>query len=160
MTSNNDYYLTPPPKKRPNEEEWAVREKAEQAVQTALFPKATAMGGDLGIEGLPKEWTAAAGLAAISDALEGYGSAQDIALWGVALTDLLLHKNARYGNSALDPISVFAKGLDARTRLEVRMDDKISRIQRGDGTSDGESPHLDLAGYLILWLICRWQDGK
>jgi len=62
--------------------------------------------------------------------------------------ELLLKKNAAYGNSAGDPVRIFSN-LDAIEQIHVRIDDKLSRIARGKeyGAEDTE---LDLIGYLIL----------
>lgn len=65
---------------------------------------------------------------------------------------LLLEKNISYGNSALDPISVFAKDVDPGKQLDIKIDDKISRIKRGV-EFPGDDTILDLAGYLVLKLI-------
>ena len=52
---------------------------------------------------------------------------------------LLLKKNAAYGDSALNPVMVFAgSDIDPITRMGVRMDDKLSRLARGN--PDGEDP--------------------
>lgn len=59
----------------------------------------------------------------------------------------LLHKNDSYGNSALDPIRIFSKA-PATEMLDVRIDDKISRLMRGHAA--GEDVEKDLLGYLIL----------
>lgn len=63
------------------------------------------------------------------------------------IADILLDKNAAYGNSVFDPLRIFSKGdwLDA---VHVRIDDKLSRLARG--TASGEDVELDLIGYLIL----------
>lgn len=91
---------------------------------------------------------------ALRKALEGeYGlSAQRIAETGLGIIELLLQKNAAYGDSARNPVECFAKGIDTRTRMGVRMDDKISRLMRGDNSTFNEDAVTDLAGYLILLL--------
>lgn len=61
--------------------------------------------------------------------------------------DMLVAKNASYGNSALDPIRVFSKA-DAAEQIRVRIDDKLSRLMRGHEIS--EDTVADLIGYLIL----------
>lgn len=71
------------------------------------------------------------------------------------LAELLLEKNRKYGNSALDPIRVFAKS-DTLEQIRVRMDDKINRIKNGQADED-EDVYKDLAGYLILYMVAR--DG-
>lgn len=112
-------------------------------------------------EGLPDYWSPSQGVSAISQALQGDdGSQKQIAEVGVALTNLLLLKNQRYGDSALSPIAVFAQGLTPRERMAVRMDDKLNRLKNGLGTEggDGEHPGIDLAGYLVLDIIAEWAD--
>lgn len=93
-------------------------------------------------------------LETLSKALNGdFGpSQQAIARTGLDLILLLLEKNRSYGDSARQPLACFAKGIDTRTRMAVRMDDKISRLMRGDNTTFNEDAAKDLAGYLILFL--------
>lgn len=69
--------------------------------------------------------------------------------------DLLAEKNAKYGNSASDPMRIFSKA-GAVEQLYVRIDDKLSRIGRGAGL-DGpdEDTLLDLVGYLVLLAALR-----
>lgn len=64
------------------------------------------------------------------------------------IKNILLEKNESYGNSAEDPVRIFSKA-DPIEQLNVRIDDKLSRIMRGKefGTEDTE---LDLVGYFIL----------
>ena len=71
-----------------------------------------------------------------------------------ALKAMLIAKNKQYGSSAFNPIGVFAAP-DAQTQIEVRIDDKLKRIQnmRGRVVTDGEDTVLDLIGYLVLWRI-------
>lgn len=64
-----------------------------------------------------------------------------------ALCQFLWRKNDAYGNSALEPIRCFSKA-DTIEQLNVRADDKLSRIMRGEPA--GEDPELDLMGYLLL----------
>ena len=45
--------------------------------------------------------------------------------------ELLLYKNSKYGNSAIDPIRVFSKS-DNTEQLLVRIDDKLNRIKHGE----------------------------
>jgi hypothetical protein len=69
----------------------------------------------------------------------------------VDIGTLLLNKNIAYGNSALEPIRIFSKA-DAGEQLDVRIDDKLSRIMRGEAYKD-ENDIVDLVGYLVLKLI-------
>jgi len=68
------------------------------------------------------------------------------------LKSMLLAKNAAYGNSALDPVRVFSKA-DPLEQINVRLDDKLSRISRG--ASAGEDPEWDIAGYLVLKQVAK-----
>jgi hypothetical protein len=84
--------------------------------------------------------------------------------------EMLLGKNAAYGNSALDPLRVFSAS-DAEEQIRVRIDDKLSRLARCRGKTppsvdaffegmrmllnarnmrDREDTVMDLIGYLIL----------
>lgn len=67
------------------------------------------------------------------------------------VADMLVEKNKSYGNSALEPINCFYKG-DAGTSIKVRIDDKLSRIMRGN-EYQGDDTILDLMGYLVLLLV-------
>lgn len=69
---------------------------------------------------------------------------------------LLTEKNRAYGNSALEPVSIFSK-LPAEERLYCRIDDKLNRLMRGHEYQD-EDTVLDLTGYLILLLMLRKQN--
>ena len=67
--------------------------------------------------------------------------------------DLLLRKNKQYGNSALEPMGIFAKG-SAEELIRVRIDDKLNRLLQGDDSIEtDEDIILDLIGYLVLLLI-------
>lgn len=74
-----------------------------------------------------------------------------------AVRDLLLAKNREYGNSALEPINVFS-GLDAAAQIDVRIDDKLKRLQtirQLDEVRVHEDTEMDLIGYLILKRVAR-----
>jgi hypothetical protein len=66
---------------------------------------------------------------------------------------MLLDKSAAYGNSALDPVRIFAR-TDAVEQLKVRIDDKLSRLARGSGQI-AEDTTSDLIGYLVLLRIAE-----
>lgn len=70
-----------------------------------------------------------------------------------ALAELLERKNIQYGNSALEPVRIFSTA-DAVEQLRVRIDDKLSRLQRGL-TDAQEDTELDLLGYLVLLRIAE-----
>lgn len=68
------------------------------------------------------------------------------------IADMLISKNTAYGNSALHPLRVFSKA-STEEQILVRIDDKLSRLQRGQAA--GEDVVADLIGYLILLRIAR-----
>ena len=67
----------------------------------------------------------------------------------IEIKDLLISKNQKYGNSALEPLGVFSK-LSAEEGLLVRIDDKLKRIKNGSLEKDDEDVVNDLIGYLVL----------
>ena len=68
------------------------------------------------------------------------------------LADFLVEKNRAYGNSAAEPTAIFAKRLDRLAQIDVRIDDKLSRLQKG-AEYPGDDTVKDLAGYLILRMV-------
>jgi len=64
------------------------------------------------------------------------------------LAELLISKNKKYGNSALEPIRIFSSSTN-KEQLLVRIDDKLSRI-KNQNIEDDEDVLEDLLGYLIL----------
>ncbi len=70
---------------------------------------------------------------------------------------MLITKNKSYGDSALNPVRIFAT-TDNVEQLHVRIDDKLSRITRG-GAFIGDNDIDDLIGYLILLKIARELNG-
>lgn len=69
------------------------------------------------------------------------------------IKQLLLDKNKKYGDSALNPSRIFSKA-DPVEQLLVRIDDKLNRIQKGAGLiASDEDVIMDLIGYLILLKI-------
>lgn len=80
---------------------------------------------------------------------------QDISRHCAAICNMLQEKNAAYGDSALDPVRVFSRAGTVEQIL-VRIDDKLSRLQRGSAA--GEDAELDLIGYLILLRIARERE--
>jgi len=69
------------------------------------------------------------------------------------IEEMLIAKNRAYGDSALDPVRVFSKQ-DNIEQLYVRIDDKLSRVQRGH-EYPGDDTIFDLVGYLVLLLIAK-----
>ena len=68
------------------------------------------------------------------------------------IKDLLLQKNMKYGDSALDPVRVLSKSSTVEQIL-VRIDDKLSRIARGNLLEDDEDVIDDIIGYFVLLKI-------
>jgi len=67
---------------------------------------------------------------------------------------LLVSKNKKYGNSALEPKRIFSHA-DPVEQIKVRIDDKLSRMSAG--TNDNEDTIQDLMGYLVLLKIAEKQ---
>lgn len=109
---------------------------------------------------LPQTFNYALALDRIYDAVNAGSLSPDgkqIAQVVLQLGVLLLNKNKAYGDSALNPISVFTDPRTPNTaRLAIRIDDKLSRLARG--TAAGEDPVFDLMGYLVLYYIARAQE--
>ena len=68
------------------------------------------------------------------------------------IKNLLIAKNQKYGNSALEPLGVFSQ-LSPEQALFVRIDDKLKRIKNGSLEKDDEDVVNDLIGYLVLLKI-------
>tara|TARA_R100001082_G_C4342492_1_gene150801 strand:+ start:798 stop:1100 length:303 start_codon:yes stop_codon:yes gene_type:complete len=76
------------------------------------------------------------------------------------IKELLLYKNLKYGDSAINPCRIFSKASDVE-QLLVRIDDKLNRIQKGAGLiAKDEDIIQDLIGYLILLKICMNKKGE
>jgi hypothetical protein len=70
------------------------------------------------------------------------------------LAELLIQKNKKYGNSALEPIRIFSNA-NPIEQLKIRIDDKLSRVSQGFGEDPDEDTLLDLMGYLVLLRIAQ-----
>jgi len=84
------------------------------------------------------------------------------------LKELLIRKNRQYGNSALEPIRIFADST-ADEQIKVRMDDKVNRLLKSISEHYQkqiidflrtevakmyeENTLIDLAGYIILFEV-------
>ena len=71
---------------------------------------------------------------------------------GTEVIEMLIEKNESYGDSALEPAGIFAKG-NAIDNLASRIDDKLMRIKTQGFQGYGEDNVKDLIGYLILLKI-------
>lgn len=67
-----------------------------------------------------------------------------------SMKDLLLYKNQKYGDSALNPNNIFYKG-DSTNSIKIRLDDKIGRIRNCEQTRINDV--ADVIGYCTLLLI-------
>lgn len=74
------------------------------------------------------------------------------------ICQMLLVKNARYGNSAIEPLRIFSRA-DPLAQIDVRIDDKLSRIAARQADDD-EDPERDLLGYLILKQVALRMRAK
>ena len=73
------------------------------------------------------------------------------------LAEMLKAKNRQYGNSFADPVRIFSKSTPEEALL-IRIDDKLSRIARGQDA--GEDTVLDLIGYLVLLRVLHRAGDK
>ena len=74
------------------------------------------------------------------------------------IAQLLIEKNISYGNSAINPVRIFATS-DNVEQLKVRIDDKINRVKNNKGFA-GDNDIDDLIGYLILLKIAVDKKGS
>jgi hypothetical protein len=77
----------------------------------------------------------------------------------IEIKELLISKNKKYGNSALEPLGVFSQ-LSAKDGLLIRIDDKLKRIKNGSLDHDDEDVINDLIGYLVLLKIHALDASK
>ena len=73
------------------------------------------------------------------------------------ITEMLIAKNQKYGNSAIEPLGIFSE-LTPEEGLKVRIDDKLKRIKNGSLDKDDEDVINDLIGYLVLLKILHRKD--
>ncbi len=75
------------------------------------------------------------------------------------VTELLLKKNASYGDSATKPKNIFAKG-SAVENIAARIDDKLSRINNAGLVPKVYDTIDDLIGYLVLLKIAIDEENQ
>jgi CRISPR/Cas system CSM-associated protein Csm2 small subunit len=85
-------------------------------------------------------------------------SQEDIARTCNEILEMLLEKNRKYGDSALNPVRIFSK-CDTQTQINVRLDDKLSRLKNAQ-TDEDEDVIADLIGYLILLQVAKMQQRR
>ena len=93
---------------------------------------------------------------ALVDLISQAPSGPDISVACDEIKRLLLEKNIAYGNSALNPIAIFAKA-GAAEGIANRIDDKLNRIKNSQ-SYPGDNDLDDLIGYLILYKISNSVD--
>lgn len=69
-----------------------------------------------------------------------------------AMKDLLLYKNQKYGDSAINPKKVFYKG-DSTNSILIRLDDKLGRVMSNTEDKPRVNDVCDIIGYCTLLLI-------
>ena len=68
------------------------------------------------------------------------------------MTDLLLYKNKKYGDSAVNPKKIFYKG-DSTNSILIRLDDKIGRVMSNTEEKPRVNDVADIIGYCTLLLV-------
>ena len=69
------------------------------------------------------------------------------------IKELLIEKNRKYGDSAINPIRILSKSSNTEQIL-VRIDDKLNRIKNMQSDED-EDVITDLIGYLVLYKVAK-----
>jgi hypothetical protein len=69
------------------------------------------------------------------------------------IKELLIDKNRKYGDSAINPIRILSKSSNTEQIL-VRIDDKLNRIKNMQSDED-EDVITDLIGYLVLYKVAK-----
>jgi hypothetical protein len=69
------------------------------------------------------------------------------------IKELLLDKNRKYGDSAINPVRILSKSSNTEQIL-VRIDDKLNRIKNMQSDED-EDVITDLIGYLVLYKVAK-----
>lgn len=75
------------------------------------------------------------------------------------ITEMLIAKNQKYGNSAIEPLGIFSD-LSPEEGLKVRIDDKLKRIKNGSLKNDDEDVINDLIGYLVILKILQKEEKE
>ena len=75
------------------------------------------------------------------------------------IKSLLLEKNAKYGNSALDPVRIFSRA-SAEEQILVRIDDKLSRIMHGIGLAADDEDVINGNPKLLMFFCLNHYQKK
>lgn len=82
-----------------------------------------------------------------------FDSQQKIAEVCDQIKNMLIEKNMKYGDSALNPVRIMSKA-DSVEQIKVRIDDKLNRLSQGNVDED-EDVINDLIGYFVLLKIAK-----
>jgi len=77
---------------------------------------------------------------------------------GNSVIDLLIEKNRAYGDSATNPVNIFAKGSPIEN-ISARLDDKLMRIKNKGINDQTEDTVNDIIGYLILLKVAMIKNS-
>lgn len=69
-----------------------------------------------------------------------------------AIEELLIYKNKKYGDSALNPKQIFYKG-DSTNSILIRLDDKLGRVISNPDDKPRVNDIADIIGYCVLLLV-------
>lgn len=83
---------------------------------------------------------------------------QDLAVVVQRIQEMLVMKNRKYGDAALNPNQTFSS-VPPIELINVRMDDKLSRIRNRQDDED-EDLEIDLIGYLLLKQIAKMRATR
>ena len=78
---------------------------------------------------------------------------QDLSEVMADIEELLVKKNRKYGDAALNPSQTFSR-VPPIELINVRLDDKLSRIRNRQDDED-EDVEIDVIGYLLLKQIAK-----
>ena len=70
-----------------------------------------------------------------------------------SLQSMLLEKNRKYGDSAINPVRFFSKA-NPLEQIKIRIDDKLNRLFNQQNDED-EDVVKDLNGYLVLYRVAK-----
>lgn len=88
----------------------------------------------------------------------GLTFAEEVRAVLMTVSNTLIEKNRKYGDSALNPKRVFSQASSVE-QIKVRIDDKLSRIANQQEDED-EDVVWDLIGYLVLLRISESRKGR
>jgi hypothetical protein len=80
------------------------------------------------------------------------GTQEKIAAILDGMKDLLLYKNQKYGDSAINPKKIFYKG-DSTNSILIRLDDKLGRVMSNPDEKPRINDVADIIGYCTLLMI-------